>query len=91
LKNSSSKSIIFCPFNTPHKQEEMSRILSPLDFKELLADKRVLKYGVQTRAINREYEKFNNIDFDNGVYHKFAYTNQPKVERATAKDKIQQR
>ena len=53
----------------------MSRILTPLDFKQLLADKKVLKYGIQTRAINREYEKFNNIDFDNGVYHKFAYTN----------------
>jgi hypothetical protein len=33
----------------------------------------VLRFHVRAREKNREYEKFNNQDFDNGVYHKYAY------------------
>ena len=40
------------------------------------------------REINREYEKFNNLDFDNGVYHKFAYKNQPQISRKTKTPKV---
>jgi hypothetical protein len=45
-----------------------------------------IKFGPLTRVINREYEKNNNLDFDNGVYHKFAYKNQPKVSRQERQD-----
>ena len=46
---------------------------------ELMEDKeRVIRFGIRVREIDRAYEKFNNQDFDNGVYHKFAYKNQNK-------------
>ena len=49
---------------------------------EFMMDRRTIKFGNLTRAINRDYEKNNNLDFDNGVYHKFAYKHQPHVERS---------
>lgn len=33
----------------------------------------ILRFNAQVREIDRKYEKHNNQDFDNGVYHKFAY------------------
>lgn len=58
------------------------------EIKSLLLDRRTIKFGQQVREVNREYEKFNNLDFDNGVYHKFAYKNQPQVNRKKATPKI---
>ncbi len=53
----------------------MDKMLVPFDFEKLLVPSDLMKYSHKVREANREYEKFNNIDFDNGVYHKFAYTN----------------
>ena len=36
----------------------------------------LLRFGIRVRELDRAYEKFNNQDFDNGVYHKYAYKNQ---------------
>ena len=36
----------------------------------------ILRFGIRVRELDRAYEKFNNQDFDNGVYHKYAYKNQ---------------
>ena len=36
---------------------------------------RMIRFGIRVREIDRAYEKYNNQDFDNGVYHKFAYKN----------------
>ncbi len=80
LKNSSSKSIVFCPFNTLNKQQEVNEGVALLDFAKILNDGKI-KYGQFAKGPNREFEKFNNLDFDNGVYHKFAYKNQPTVQR----------
>ena len=33
----------------------------------------MIRFGINCRELDRAYEKFNNQDFDNGVYHKFAY------------------
>ena len=76
----SEKSIIFRPFNSNHEQQEVDFAL-PLDFEELLENRDVFKFNSKTRAPNRDYEKSNNLDFDNGVYHKFVYKNQPEVKR----------
>jgi len=90
LRNASSRSVIYCPFNTVHKQEQLDNFqLTYLDdIKSLLQDRRTIKFGQGVREINREYEKFNNLDFDNGVYHKFAYKNQPHISRKTKTPKV---
>ena len=55
----------------------------------LMEDKDVMiRFGIKVREIDRAYEKYNNQDFDNGVYHKFAYKNNngtmsPKSDNAT--------
>lgn len=44
----------------------------------------MIHFHHRCRELDRNYEKQNNLDFDNGVYHKFAYkgrdaeTNSPK-------------
>jgi len=44
------------------------------DCYQELEDKDIMiRFGIKVREIDRKYEKFNNQDFDNGVYHKFAY------------------
>lgn len=37
-----------------------------------------MRFGAQVREIDRKYEKLNNQDFDNGVYHKYAYKHHAK-------------
>ena len=32
-----------------------------------------IRFNARVRELDRQYEKFNNQDFDNGVYHKYAY------------------
>lgn len=45
----------------------------------MLEDKDIMiRFHARVRELDRQYEKFNNQDFDNGVYHKYAY-NQPKT------------
>jgi hypothetical protein len=40
----------------------------------LLEDKDIMiRFHHRCRELDRNYEKQNNLDFDNGVYHKFAY------------------
>ena len=33
----------------------------------------VVRFHPRVRELDRNYEKLNNQDFDNGVYHKYAY------------------
>jgi|LauGreDrversion4_2_1035121.scaffolds.fasta_scaffold360251_2 hypothetical protein len=33
----------------------------------------VIRFNARVRELDRQYEKTNNQDFDNGVYHKYAY------------------
>ena len=39
--------------------------------KELIEDRKIIKFGARVRDIDRQYEINNNADLDNGVYHKF--------------------
>ena len=40
----------------------------------MLIDKDMaIRFNARVREMDRQYEKFNNQDFDNGVYHKYAY------------------
>ena len=75
LKNSSTRSVILCPFNSrqadPAEQAKLVDVCAPL-----MEDKDIiLRFGIRVRELDRAYEKFNNQDFDNGVYHKYAYKN----------------
>jgi hypothetical protein len=33
----------------------------------------MIRFHPRVRELDRNYEKLNNQDFDNGVYHKYAY------------------
>ena len=73
MKNNTTESLIFSPFNSIQKQEEIDHQEVHRHLEQFLLDRRTIKWGQLVRAINRDYEKNNNLDFDNGVYHKFAY------------------
>jgi hypothetical protein len=44
----------------------------------------MIRFHPRVRELDRNYEKLNNQDFDNGVYHKYAY--KQKVNNANKKD-----
>ncbi len=53
----------------------------------MLIDKDMaIRFNARVRELDRQYEKFNNQDFDNGVYHKYAY-NQGKGNQAAEEEK----
>lgn len=87
LKNSSTRSVILCPFNSrqadPAEQNRLVEICAPLmEEKDF-----ILRFGIRVRELDRAYEKFNNQDFDNGVYHKYAYKNQGGNKEENKEDK----
>ena len=38
----------------------------------------MIRFHPRVRELDRNYEKLNNQDFDNGVYHKYAYKQKGK-------------
>ena len=65
-KNASTKSIILAPFNsTTSEMIEGSSDQKAIDKKELI------KFSPKVRDYDRQYEKNNNGELDNGVYNKF--------------------
>ena len=47
-------------------------VLPPLEIdRNMLYDKKVIKYAARVKDINRQYEMNNNCELDNGVYNKF--------------------
>jgi hypothetical protein len=74
LKNNSSKSIIYAPFNSSLSNfSENEPYQWPFDVLDLLEPKRsrIIKFSKLCKDLNREYEKNNNADLDNGVYNAF--------------------
>ena len=69
-KNISSKSIILAPFNST--KTELSSI--HLSVEDMIEDRKVLKLGTKVREVDRQYERNNNCELDNGVYNKFIET-----------------
>lgn len=52
----------------------------------LLEDKDIMiRFHSRCRELDRNYEKQNNLDFDNGVYHKFAYIGRDKEAESPKK------
>lgn len=42
----------------------------------------MVRFHPRVRELDRNYEKLNNQDFDNGVYHKYAYKQKKKDPEA---------
>ena len=83
--------MILCPFNSRQADvEEQNRLVEIC--APLMEDKDiVLRFGIRVREIDRAYEKFNNKDFDNGVYHKFAYKNQGAKANEEGKEEAKEK
>ena len=72
LKNDSSRSVILCPFNTQTGDKTAEKIIAASI--DMMEDKDLMiRFHPRVRELDRNYEKLNNQDFDNGVYHKYAY------------------
>jgi hypothetical protein len=68
--------VVLAPFNSREgvDQERMIK-----EAQLLMEDKDfILRFSAHVREIDRKYEKLNNQDFDNGVYHKYAYKQHAK-------------
>ena len=65
-RNISSKSNLLAPFNT--SLSHLSDEGEPID--DLILPRRVFKLAAKVRDIDRQYEKNNNCELDNGVYNK---------------------
>lgn len=72
MRNDSSRSVILCPFNTQTGDKTADKIIAAS--QNLMEDKDLMiRFHPRVRELDRNYEKLNNQDFDNGVYHKYAY------------------
>lgn len=59
-----SKSIVLAPYNTNESdEEELLHFTQPL-----FVSKRTIKFSSKLREVNRQYEKDNNSNIDNGIY-----------------------
>lgn len=86
MKNDSSRSVILCPFNTQTGDKTADKIIKQA--AGLMEDKDVMiRFHPRVRELDRNYEKLNNQDFDNGVYHKYAYKQKAKQEGAKEGEK----
>ena len=86
LKNCSSKSIIFAPFNSSLSNFDESKTAEfewPEEVKSLLEQKKskIIRFSKKCRDLNREYEANNNADLDNGVYNAFVNEQEQEAER----------
>ena len=88
MRNNSSRSVILCPFNTQTGNKDSKALYE--EIKHMLEDKDMaIRFNVRVREMDRQYEKFNNQDFDNGVYHKYAY-NQGKNKDDANKGELEE-
>jgi hypothetical protein len=83
MKNASTKSIVLAPFNSTRSHlekegEEVIELEHDID-RNMIVDKRVIKYAPRVKDVNRQYEMNNNCEVDNGVYNQF-------VKQSTFKD-----
>eukprot|EP01022_Parablepharisma_sp_SALTPOND_P008189 TRINITY_DN135349_c2_g1_i1.p1 TRINITY_DN135349_c2_g1~~TRINITY_DN135349_c2_g1_i1.p1 ORF type:complete len:1128 (-),score=119.65 TRINITY_DN135349_c2_g1_i1:2063-5362(-) len=69
-KNNTTKSVILAPFNSTRTDQNTSKDYIARGCA--MKDKReIIKFAAKVRDIDRQYEKNNNGDVDNGVYNKF--------------------
>ena len=66
-KNETSKSFILAPFNSTITDENEKSAYA-VDDKDIY-NKRIIKYDPRVKEIDRQYERNNNCEVDNGVYN----------------------
>jgi len=71
-----SKSVVLAPYNTNESDEE--ELLNNVE--PLIISKRAIKFSSKLREVNRQYEKDNNSNIDNGIYiNPLDKINSPKI------------
>jgi serine/threonine protein kinase len=65
-RNITAKSIILAPFNTTQTHATLERDAPIYENK-----REVIRFAAKVRDVDRQYEKNNNGELDNGVYNKF--------------------
>ena len=58
-----NKSSILAPFNSNETEEDFIGEVQPL-----IESRKIIKFSSKLREINRQYERDNNSNIDNGVY-----------------------
>jgi hypothetical protein len=85
LKNISTRSVILAPFNST-KTHISKENFDPEEDYFYKGD--VMKFDARVREIDRQYERNNNCELDNGVYNKF---NKEEEEANKEKEKEAER
>lgn len=67
-RNNTTKSVVLAPFNTTLSEELDDSVI---ESEELVDKVMVLRFSSRAKDIDRQYEKNNNGDIDNGIYTKF--------------------
>jgi len=68
-RNSTSKSLVLAPFNSVAEEGDWD-----ISEDQLLIKKKIIKFAPKVKELDRQFEKNNNGDVDNGVYNKCAYS-----------------
>ena len=66
LKNAETKSVILAPFNSTKSNIETGEEFLE-QVRDLLEDRRCIKFAPRVREIAKQYEVNNNAELDNGV------------------------
>ena len=69
MKNISLKSIILAPFNSTQSDQVLP--MSSLIEDKIWPKHKMIKFALKCKDIDRQYEKNNNSELDNGVYNRF--------------------
>ena len=82
-RNITTKSIILAPFNSTQSD------LSKSDSKKIYEKGEMIKFAAKVRDADRQYEKNNNGDLDNGVYNKMVCESRDKSAANTKNNSIE--
>jgi len=81
--------VILCPFNTQTGDKTADKIIA--QSQGLMVDKDfIIRFHQRVRELDRNYEKLNNQDFDNGVYHKYAYKQKGKKGEGAKQEELKE-
>jgi len=84
-KNNMTKSIILAPYNSSCSDNTISDSDKEYD----IIDKTLaIKFSANVKDLDRQYEKNNNCDIDNGVYTKFIFNSKEDKQKLEVIDNV---